>query len=292
MHDYKLVCPAYSLLSNGKLCERCMHKRYWWCLLKKCTKGSYVKSLVNVVEMYLHHRILRIYASIDIFISPSVFLKDMVRKMKFSGEIQYLPNFINLENYEPNYAPEQGTLVYFGRLSREKGIFTLLQAVQGLKVRLKIIGDGPLREELQRKAEAERLDNIYFLGYKQGQELRNEIKTAMAVIFPSECYENNPLSVLEAFALGKPVIGSRIGGIPELVKEGETGFTFAPGEVEDLREKIRRFQAQPELSADLGRRARSFAEDRFHPERHYHDLLEIYRRAQERHGNPGPHGRD
>ena len=279
MHDYKLVCPSYSMLSKGRVCERCRGGRYYWCLLGKCTHGSYAKSLVNVLEMYLHHRILRIYDKIRVFISPSRFLQRKVHEMGFRGKVVHLPNFVALDQYVPRYEGDGPTIVYFGRLSSEKGLLTLLEAVRGLDVELRIIGDGPLRAELEAKASANGIDNVRFLGYRRGEDLRNEIRSAVATVVPSEWYENNPLSVIESFALGKPVVGARIGGIPELVTDGMTGCTFEPGNVGDLRAKLHLLTGDPAGAAEMGRTARSVVERHNSPEGYYERLMEIYQRA-------------
>jgi len=283
LRDYKIVCPTYSMLANGKPCEKCKGGRYYWCSINKCTKNSYAKSLVSVVEMYLHHKILHIYDLIDVFISPSKFLKEKLEEMGFKKKVVYLPNFIDAEDYELEYKYTQKTICYFGRLSKEKGLFTLLDAMKGIDVKLKIIGDGSLKECLRLKVKSENSDNVYFLGYKVREELKNEIKNSMVVVFPSEWYENNPRTVLESFALGKPVVGARIGGIPELVKDNETGLTFEPGNTKDLRDKIEILLAKPDKIVEMGKNARKFVEENFKPEKHYEQLMEIYKMAMARH---------
>jgi glycosyltransferase involved in cell wall biosynthesis len=276
LHDFKLVCPVYSLLSNGSLCQRCAGGRYYWCLLKRCNRKSFAKSLVNVLEMYLHHNVLNMYDHIHAFISPSMFVKQKIREMGFDRELLLLPNFVNAAEFKPRYSWEERSILYFGRISAEKGILTLMRAVRDLDVTLKIIGDGPLKTLLESGVGRGGRTNIRFCGYKTGDDLKREIRDAMFTVLPSECYENNPRSVIEAFALGKPVIGSRIGGIPELVRDGETGLTFTPGDGDDLRDKIRYLLAGPGLIAEMGRRAREYVERELTPEKHYTKLMEIY----------------
>ena len=279
MRDYKIVCPTYSMLADGKPCERCKDGRYYWCFLNRCTKTSYSKSLLNTLEMYLHHKILHIYDKIDVFISPSMFLKSKVKEMGFGEKVVYLPNFTRLEQVTPRYEQKENSIVYIGRLSHEKGVETLMKAVRGLDVRLKIIGDGPLKESLKFKVKSEKLDNVRFLGYRSGDDLRNEVRNSIVLVIPSECYENNPRSVIEAFALGKPVIGARIGGIPELVKDGKTGYTFEPGHAGDLRDKIECLLQDPDSAIEMGKNARRFVEEKNNPEKHYQKLIEIYQMA-------------
>ncbi len=278
IRDYKIVCPAYTMMSEGIPCEECKDGRYYRCFLKRCTKESYPKSLLNTLEMYLHHTILHIYDKIDVFISPSMFLKTKVQQMGFGKKIVYLTNFTRLEQSAPCFESKENSIVYVGRLSHEKGIGTLLEAVKGLDIQLKIIGDGPLRKSLECKAKDERLDNVVFLGYQSRDDLADNVKNSTAMVIPSEWYENNPRSVIEAFALGKPVIGARIGGIPELVKDGKTGYTFTPGNVSDLRNRIEYLFKNQDLAIDMGKNARRFIENN-NPENHYQDLMKIYQAA-------------
>lgn len=276
MHDYKLVCPAYSSWLNGKFCSLCSGGRYYRCFLNRCTKGSGFKSAVNMAEMYLHHNVLHLYGKIDVYISPSAFMRDRIKESGFKGEIIHLPNFVDTKAYAPSYAFEEKSMVYVGRLSAEKGMNTLLDAFRGTDIKLKIIGTGELEEHLKNRIRNENLANINLLGYKSGGELKDEIMRSAAVVLPSECNENNPLTVLEAFAMGKPVIGSRTGGIPELVKDGETGFTFTCGNAGDLRQKAEDLISDAAGISRMGRNARAFAEKNNSPEVYYVRLMEIY----------------
>jgi len=279
LRDYKLICPTYSMLLNGKPCEKCKGGRFYNCLLNKCTKNSILKSLVNTMEMYLHHTILHIYGSISLFMSPSIFLMEKLKEMGFNGNIVYLPNFVNLEKYKPNYDFKDKAIVYFGRLSKEKGVDILISAVKNLDVELKIVGSGPCEDELKNRINAEKIGNVCFIGYKQEDELIDIIGESLFVVIPSELYENNPRSVLESFAIGKPVIGSGIGGIPELVIDGKTGFTFKAGDGADLKEKIEYLLDNTDKIKILGRNARKFVEEKFNPDNHYRKLINIYNDA-------------
>lgn len=283
MHDYKIACPTYNMLSNQKICQKCRNGQYYWCLLQKCNKGSYSRSLANTLEMYLHHRILKIYDKINTYIAPSKFLQGKIKDSGLKYKIEYLPNFIKVDNFKIDYKHKENCFVYFGRLSKEKGLLTLIDAVAASGAKLKIIGDGPLRKSLEVKLKDDKLTNISYLGYKKGRELENEIKSSFAVVLPSKYYENNPRSILESFALAKPVIGTKIGGIPELIKEGETGLTFELENREDLRDKINYFIENKELVEKMGRNARRFIEENYQPEKHYQKLMDIYKSAIGKH---------
>lgn len=283
MRDYKLVCPTYNMISNGKFCEKCRKGRYYHCLLKRCTKGNLFKSLVNVAEMYLHHRALRIYDNIDLFISPSRFLIKKFKDMGFKKEVVYLPNCIEDTEFTPAYKWQDQNIVYVGRLSDEKGVLTLIDAVKDIpNLSLKIIGEGPLKSSLDTKIVSDCINNIELLGYKSGEELHNEIKKSMFIVIPSEWYENNPRTVIEAFALGKPVVGARIGGIPELVRDWETGLTYESGNVYDLKEKIRLMLRYRNRIPEMGKNARRYVENELNSDVHYKKLMDLYQLAAEK----------
>ncbi|MDP2923947.1 MAG: glycosyltransferase family 4 protein [Candidatus Omnitrophota bacterium] len=281
LHDYKLVCPNRSLRMNESCCEECNKGKYFRCIINLCVSKSYIKSSLNMIEMYFHHSILHIYELIDIFIAPSIFLKNKIEEMGFKGEIVYLPNFIHNKelDYFCNWQDQERIILYFGRLSKIKGLLTLLEAVRGLNVELRIVGEGPLRSTLEYKVRKDQLKNVCFLGYKQGEALYNEIQKAMAVILPSEWYENSPRSIIEAFSLGKPVIGSRIGGIPEFIKDKETGLTFKPGNAEDLRTKIQFFLNNQDITKKWGENARKLIEEKFSEDKYYEEIMKLYKEA-------------
>ncbi len=279
LHDYKLTCPVYTLLRGGKPCEECGGGKFYKAIVNKCTKGSAFKSSINTIEMYLHHKFLHIYEKVDEFISPSRFLLGKTREMGFKGSINYLPNFIPVEDFTPSYTHDENSIVYVGRLSEEKGLSTLVESVREIDVKLKIIGEGPMMDGFKKEVSARGQRNVLFLGFKSGDELKNEIRRSLFTVIPSEWYENNPRAVLEAFALGKPVVGARIGGIPELVKDNETGLLFEPGNAKDLRDKITALASKKDAIISLGKNARRFVEEGFNPELHYSGLMRIYEKA-------------
>jgi len=279
LHDYKMVCPVYTLFRGGRACEECRRGRYYRCFIHRCTKGSAARSLVNTLEMYLHHRFLKIYRKVDVFVTASAFAAGKMKEMGFPAEIVRLPYFLDPEEYRPRYGAAETSFCYFGRLSGEKGLSALLEAAKGIPATFKIIGAGPLEESLRTRIRRDRIDNVRFLGYRRGEELAGEIRDSLAVIVPSEWYELFGQSVTEAFALGKPVIGSGTGGISELIEDGKTGYLFSPGDVEGLRSKIRLLLENPGRTEKMGRRARKFVEDNFSPREHYRELMDIYRRA-------------
>ncbi len=280
LSDYKIVCPSYHMLNHEKTCNLCKGRRFYKCFLTKCHKNSYAKSLTVTLEQYLHHNIMKSYDHIGYFICPSRFIMDKCREMGFKGNFAYLPNFVErVDTVKFGKDCNHRKIVYTGRLSHEKGLNTLVNAIKESQAELDIVGDGPLKNSITRRIERENIGNVHLSGHLTGQKLLNKIREGIATVLPSEWYENNPNSILESFSLGKPAIGSRIGGIPELIKDGETGFLFKPGDSADLRDKIESLLNNPEKAVQMGKNARDFVERVYNAETHLEHLMEIYKNA-------------
>ena len=278
LHDLKIVCASYAMLNKGKICEACIDKSFYHCTLNRCFKDDFFKSALVTLEMYLHHKFLHIYDHINLFISPSKFLKNKIQQMGFKGKIVYLPNFLDLDAYQAEYNSNGREILYFGRLSKDKGVGTLVAAMKTIKnCQLKIAGEGPMLEQLKRDTDG--CDHIHFLGHLDAHRLQAEIKRSMFTTITSELYENNPLSVIESFALGKPVVGSNIGGIPELVQNNKTGILYRTGDRHDLREKIIALINDKEKIRYLGQNARKFVETHLNHEIYYDNILKVYAEA-------------
>ena len=191
-------------------------------------------------------------------------------------KISTVHNFVDASNITPNF--DAGNyLLYFGRLYRGKGIFTLIEAALPLKhVPLYIVGDGESMPEIQRILEQNRCDHIHLLGFKQGDELQNLIQNSICMVLPSELYENCPMSILEAYAYGKPAIGADIGGIPELIEDGVDGFLVPPSQPEALREQLQWMFEHKSEAVEMGRAGRRKVETEFNPEIHYEKIMKIY----------------
>lgn len=286
LHDYTLICPNTSFLCQGKVCERCKKTRYFWPLLVKCKKNSFAASAMAAIENTAH-RIMGVYNLVDILITPSNYLRDKLIEYGFKKEkILCLNNFIDvdLNDKKRDNKNIDDYYLYVGRISEEKGIRTLIDAaITDNKISLKIVGDGPLREEMIFYAKSkDKNRTIDFLGHKSHNEVIEFMKGCKFVVVPSEWYENFPYSILEAFACGKAVIGSRIGGIPELVKDRETGLTFEPGNSVDLRSKIEYYTYNPDKAEEMGKNARLFIENELNADEHYRRLMEIYKQVTSR----------
>ncbi len=276
-HDLKAICPNYKMLCRNNVCERCKDHRYYHCFLNRCVKNSYLKSLVNTIEMYFQ-LLSRSYTIVDRIIVPSEFYRQKLIQFGFAADkLVYLPNFIKAAEITPSYE-HRGYFIYLGRLSEEKGLKTLIKAAELVSdAKLIIIGTGPLENELKEYVVAHKLQNrIQLLGYRSGDELKELIKGAMFGVIPSEWYENNPYSLLEMMAYGKPVVGANIGGIPELIEDGRTGLVFEKGNCAELAAKISILINNPDLIVGYGKNARMKLEREFNAENHYQKLLRIY----------------
>jgi len=281
LHDYKLVCPAYLLMTEGRICERCRGGNYYEAIKHRCLLGSRAASAVGTIEAYFHGS-RGTYGKIDRFLCPSRFMLEKVAEFGISREkLVHLPYLVHADRYVPGEADEEGYAVYIGRLSREKGIETLIEAVTQLPeestLRLKILGEGPVREALEEKVREKCPDRVEFLGFLSGDELHETIRRAAFAVVPSEWYENLPFAVLEPFALGTPVVGARIGGIPEMVEPGVTGQLHESGDPESLRDALL-WMTSPEADLkQMGTTARRRIEKDYTVDRHLERLLEIYR---------------
>lgn len=280
LHDYKLACPSYLMLYKGVPCERCRGRKFYNCFLRRCHKNSLIASLIYSIESYFN-LILKKYGWVSFFICPSNFSK---KKHLEAGipeiKLIHIPNFIDNEKYKPHY-DHKDYILYVGRLSKEKGIMTLLRSIKYIDVKLKVIGDGPIRNECERYIEKNKINNVEFLGYKTGRELEDLYKYCLFVVMPSESYENAPMTILEAFAYGKPLVASNIGGIPEMVIHEKSGLLCAPGDHNDFKDKISYLLKNPLIIERMGKFARGLVESKYNADLHYQKLISVYNKALE-----------
>ena len=276
LHDLKLACPAYTMRSNNEVCERCKGGRIHNVVLRRCIKGSVALSSMIMLETAIH-RMLNLYdANVDRFVVPSRFLIDKLVDWGWSKKrFVHIPNFVDCNSHAFDANP--GTrFLFFGRLSHEKGLTTLIRAAKAAKQPITLVGTGQQEAEL-RKLTTDLDADVAFLGYKSGAELHASIHACRAVVLPSTWYENAPLTVLESYALGRPVIGADIGGIPEMIRHRETGLIVKSGDVDELASALNELAAMPTSSvASMGRTGRRWAEADFSPTRYVNAMSELY----------------
>jgi len=276
-HDLKIVCPNNKMLTARGICEKCKIGKYYQVILNRCVQNSLAASSIISVESYLHRWLDSYRKNIDRFVVPSRFYIDKFVEWGWSRELfTYIPNFVDVGDFKPLYKPGN-YFVYFGRLSFEKGVATLVRAAALADVPLKLVGTGPAESDLKALA-LELGAPVEFVGYKTGPDLHQVVRESRATVLPSEWYENAPISMLESFALGKPAIGARIGGIPEMVQQHKTGWLFESGNVEELAAVLAEVAKTPDRDVEqFGRNAQNLVKTEFNRERYVQSTLEIYR---------------
>ncbi len=280
LHDYKLACPTHNFLRDSRPCEECLGGHFSAVVRHRCQGGSAAASALLAVEMSLHSW-FRAYDPVQTFVCPSTFLRGRMEAAGvFPDRLETLPHFVDVASLTPRSAPGAGVF-YAGRLSDEKGVDVLVRAAgllpPGTSVR--IAGDGPERDRLDALAETCAPGRIEFLGRITRSEVLEEMRRSELVALPSRCYENQPIAVLEAFGLGVPVVGSRLGGVPELITPGVTGALAEPNDHESLAAALGSLLGNPDRSMECGAAARRFVEDGFSSTEHLRRLDAVYERG-------------
>lgn len=270
LHDTKLVCPCYTCMRDGHWCEECFADKK--AVIKhRCMPGGIIGSTIGYLEAKKWNK-EKLQDYTDLFLPPSQFMMDTVVRGGYDpNKFRVLCNFIDVEKVKNPCFDKKDYFVYLGRVNEVKGIRTLCKAADALPYKLIVVGGGELLPELQ---EQYKNSDIEFIGQMEWNDFRPIIEGAKFMVLPSEWSENNPLTVIESQSLGTPVLGARIGGIPELIEEGVTGMTFESGNVEDLKEKIKLMwnaSFKYEAIADN-------AVERYSSEAYYEQLMKYYKR--------------
>jgi glycosyltransferase involved in cell wall biosynthesis len=277
LHNFRLLCPAWSLFRDGHVCEECPTSGLWRSVWHGCYHNSRATT-AGVALMLQVHRLANTWNdSVDSYVALSEFARQ-----KFidgglpRGKLQVKPNFVYPDPGESDCAGEYA--LYVGRLSPEKGVATLLAAWEMLatSIPLVIVGDGPLRTQLERECSEKNLSAVKFTGRLTGAETRDVIKRAAFLMVPSLWYECFPMTICEAFACGTPVLCSRLGGMQEIVADNHTGMHFVPGDAVDLAEKVERVWHDRARIARMGKEARRTYESFYTAEHNYKRLMQIY----------------
>ncbi|MGM9552424.1 MAG: glycosyltransferase family 4 protein [Clostridia bacterium] len=279
-HDLKSVCPNYQMMNHGEVCERCINGNYMNCFKTGCMKDSKLKSLLATLEAYVY-KFNRTYEKFDYVITPSLFYKKKIEEAKVTKcPVVHMANFLP-EGTEYTESDTGDYILYFGRLSHEKGTMTLLKAYEKANVEkpLYFVGTGPIKEQLEEYVNNHNLENkVKLLGFKSGDELKGIVKNSLCVVLTSEWYENGPYSIMEAMALGKPCIVSSLGGLPEMVEDAVTGFIVPPCDVQALSSALKRMCLLKDEDVSLmGTKALEKAEMIFDCNLYIEKLEEIYK---------------
>lgn len=267
-HDYQLICPSHGLFdSEMNICEKCVGGNYHHCIEKSCMKNSRAKSMLAAADAYFW-RFNRAYSYIDTIICPSQFMKSKLDlEPRFAEKTKVLHNFIEKQPYHA--VKKEDYVLEFGHLSKDKGTYTLLEVAKRMPdTRFIFAGYGEAEDDIKKVSNAE------FVGFRTGAELTELIAKAVVTVCPSEIYENCPYSVIESQMYGTPALGSDIGGIPELIEEGKTGFVFRPGDPDDLEDKLRTLINDKNLLKTMTENC-SFAQFET-ADSYYNSLIRIY----------------
>lgn len=256
-HDSQLVCPNHLMQQyiSKERCTRCIGGSPWNCTRYKCIHGSFIKSMLGSVEAAIYRQ-LKTYRLIDVAICPSEFLKGKLDTCApLANKTVVMHNFV--ENVSASYKEEkEDYVVYFGRFSKEKGIETLLKVCKRLPdVPFVFAGNGPYEEAVAK------MENITNKGFLTGRELQETVAKARFSVFPSECNENCPFTVMESLKYGTPVIGAAIGGVPELIKDDKNGLLFESGNEEKLYKQVVGLWKDKQKLAELTEECRKISFD-------------------------------
>jgi glycosyltransferase involved in cell wall biosynthesis len=278
LHNYRLICAGALLQRNGRPCEDCVGTSLAPALLHRCYRHS-LAATSAVVWMLGSNRLRGSYRNlVNRYIALTRFAADrLVAGGLPRHRLRVKPNFL----LKPPAIGEGagGYAVYVGRLSAEKGLRTLVAAWNRVRhVPLKILGAGELLDELREQARAQNLP-IDFLGFMPRDQVLRVVADAALLVLPSEWYEGFPMVALEAYAMGTPILTSRIGGLQEIVKDGITGAMFTPGDPADLAAKVEQLYGDPARLRALRPAARTEFEAEYAAERNHRMLLDIYEDA-------------
>ena len=276
-HDVQAICPAITMLDNDKnICELCMKGKYINCVKKSCNKGSKAKSFIGALEGYYYRR-NKIYTDkINYIITPSEFYKNKFIEDGINpNKIEAIHNSIKMDDYNVETFDE-GYALYFGRLSKEKGILNLINAfIKTNGGKLYIAGEGPEKENIENIIKENQLENkVKLLGFLNKEQMIEYIRKCKFVVVPSIWYENCPYSILETLAIGKPIIGANIGGIPELISHNENGFIY--NSKSELIDYMNKLFIDDKLVKNFCNKSKQFAEDLYSRKVYYNKLINIY----------------
>jgi glycosyltransferase involved in cell wall biosynthesis len=276
LHEYKTVCPVYTLTSNGSLCESCSGFKFYNATLNRCNQDSLVRSAVSTVESYVSLYFGSV-SKFDHFISVSDFLRDKVISMGVpENKVTTIHNFTDASDFSPSFVRGE-YFVYFGRIERLKGVWELVKSFEKLSdLTLVVVGHGGELSALKEYCATNNLTNINFVGFKAKADLGVIMESAIATIAPSIWYETFGLTLTESFAYGKPVIASNIGGMSEVVEHGQDGLLVQPGCIEELTTAIRYLADNRSVAVEMGRQGRINLERKFNRELHYEKLVGLY----------------
>ena len=288
LRDGKFICPAIYMFRRQRFCNLCLGHRIWPLLLHRCSGHSLARSVALALETAAQDLLGSYRRFVDFYICPSRFLRRQILARGFrASRVLTLPNFISASSADTApVRPDLPDRYLFcaSRLTWDKGMFILLEAAR-LKpnIPLLIAGDGPAREQMSAFIQRHQLSNVRLLDFQNEQNLARLFHNATASVVPSLLPETCPNVILESTAQSCPVIAGDLGGTDELITDGHDGWLITPGQPQDLAQTMSQAFTDPKHSASLGHAAKQRIIQHHHPEAFYRNLIDIYRRAKERH---------
>lgn len=277
-HDLQAVCPASAMLCDGKICEKCLTGNKFNCAKNKCVKDSAIKSLLSSIEA-TYYKNKKFYNKIDVIVSPSNFVGNKIKSGGIETTIKTIHNFVDLNKFKKYKTTDEDYIFYFGRLSIEKGILNLIHAFsKQSKGNLYIAGDGPEKENIIDYIKEHKLEKrVKLLGFLNQDEVKSYISKSSFVVVPSIWYENCPYSIIETLAIGKPVVGAEIGGIPELIEDGKNGYLYKYDDVDTLTKLITKLFKDKELREKMSEESLRLAKEKYNNDVYYKELISVYK---------------
>ena len=275
VHDYQMLCPNHLMFDvhTQTPCELCLDGSKWNCAKKSCIHGSKIKSILGSIEARIYAK-RKTYEKVHLYVCPSYFMqKKLLTQPLYQNKTVAIHNFIEkIKEYKE--VQKEDYVLYFGRLSEEKGFEMFLNACRKLpQIQFVVAGTGPMQEMCNG------IENVKYVGFKTGEDLDNLIRKALFSVYPSIWYENCPLSVLESESLGTPVLATKMGGIPELIEDGQTGVLLSEISEKELKEKMQQLYENKELLAEMSKNCLAKRSEMIELEKYCSRLMECYERA-------------
>ncbi len=290
LHDTRMFCPNGYMFVNGKFCNRCFYHKFYHAALNRCMRDSLSASVAVTLANY-SFRLRKVWTNlIDAYISPTDIIKRFAVESGINEKkIRVMSHPISLERFQPSEQYED-FIMFLGYWVEQKGIFNLIRAMKGVRapLRLKIFGHGPEERRMRQLVEAEELGNVEICGFIPTSDIFDQMRKCLFVVIPSLGFENSNAVIREANALGRPVLASRTGGIPELIQDGETGILVNGFDVNELTDAINRMAGHREATACLGKNARKFVENTCSYAAYYRNLREVYKFLNLEQAEPNP----
>jgi glycosyltransferase involved in cell wall biosynthesis len=281
LSNFQMVCPSYNLFRNGRICEECVTGKYYKGVIHRCMKNSVSISFARVLSMYLS-KLRGVNNKISHYISPSKIVRQKMIEGGFDPEkVTQVMTFTECAESKPQFKPGD-YILYVGQIEPVKGLRVLLEAYAGMRThrskKLLIAGYslGDEEQQIKNMVRDRGISGVEFLGFVKGETLSDLFRNARCVVQPCLWYENVPNVALEAMGYGKPIVASRLGGMSEIISDGQDGLLFESGNARELGRKLTRLLEDDSLAEEMGRAARKKIEEEFGAERHYRKLMAVF----------------